>query len=92
MELRRRIPAAARNLINKLDRERSDFDRALASVQEFFGRTAVPIQLPLGAEKDFKGVVDLVRMKSYTYTTDGDGKGKEVRNSRRDGGSGSEGA
>ncbi len=64
-------------VINKLDRERSGFDRALASIQEKFGRVAVPIQLPIGAEKDFKGVVDLVRMKAYTYTNDGDGKGKE---------------
>jgi len=64
-------------LINKLDRERSGFDRALASVQDAFGRTAVPIHLPIGAEKDFTGVVDLVRMKAYTYTLDGDGKGKE---------------
>jgi elongation factor G len=64
-------------LINKLDRERSGFDRALASVHEIFGRTAIPIHLPLGSEKDFKGVVDLVRMKAYTYTNDGDGKGKE---------------
>ena len=51
-------------VINKLDRERSAFDRALASVQEIFGRAAVPIQLPLGSEKDFKGVIDLVRMKA----------------------------
>ncbi len=64
-------------VINKLDRERSSFDRALASVQEFFGRTAVPIHLPIGSERDFKGVVDLVRMKSYLYANDGDGKGKE---------------
>jgi len=64
-------------VINKLDRERSSFDRALESVQQFFGRTAVPIHLPVGVEKDFKGVVDLVRMKSYSYTLDGDGKGKE---------------
>src|ERR1700730_12651130 len=64
-------------LINKLDRERSSFDRALASVQSFFGRTAIPIHLPVGAEKDFKGVVDLVRMKSYIYAPDGDGKGRE---------------
>jgi elongation factor G len=64
-------------IIDKLDRERSDFDRALASVQSVFGRMAVPIQLPLGSEKDFKGVIDLVRMKAYTYTNDGDGKGKE---------------
>jgi elongation factor G len=64
-------------VINKLDRERSDFERTLTNVQEVFGRTAVPIQLPLGAEKDFKGVIDLVRMKAYTYSNDGDGKGKE---------------
>jgi elongation factor G len=64
-------------VINKLDRERSSFDRALANVQEVFGRLAVPIQLPIGAEKDFKAIVDLVRMKSYAYTQDGDGKGKE---------------
>ena len=64
-------------IINKLDRERSSFERSLESVQQFFGRTAIPIHLPIGAERDFKGVVDLVRMKSYTYTNDGDGKGKE---------------
>jgi elongation factor G len=64
-------------IIDKLDRERSDFDRALASVQNVFGRMAVPVQLPLGSEKDFKGVIDLVRMKAFTYTNDGDGKGKE---------------
>jgi elongation factor G len=64
-------------LINKLDRERSSFDRALASVQQVFGRSAIPVQLPIGAEKDFKGVVDLIRMQAYTYTMDGDGKGKE---------------
>ncbi|MFI5382567.1 MAG: elongation factor G, partial [Tepidisphaerales bacterium] len=64
-------------VINKLDRERSDFVRALESVQENFGRAAVPIQIPIGAERDFTGVVDLVRMKAYTYAADGDGKGKE---------------
>ena len=64
-------------VINKLDRERSSFERALESVQSVFGRTAVPVHLPLGAERAFNGVVDLVRMKSYTYVADGDGKGKE---------------
>ena len=64
-------------VINKLDRERSSFERALESVQQVFGRAAIPIQLPIGAEREFKGVVDLVRMKAYTYTLDGDGKGKE---------------
>ncbi|MGO9894256.1 MAG: elongation factor G [Bryobacteraceae bacterium] len=64
-------------VINKLDRERADFERALSSVQETFGRAAVPIQIPIGKERDFTGVVDVIRMKSYTYSVDGDGKGKE---------------
>jgi len=70
-----KLPRAV--IINKLDRERSDFERALSSVQEAFGRTAVPIHLPIGSERAFSGVVDLIRMKSYTFTPDGDGKGKE---------------
>jgi elongation factor G len=64
-------------IINKLDRERSSFDRALASVQEGFGRAALPIQLPVGVERDFKGIIDLIRMKAFTYAIDGDGKGTE---------------
>jgi elongation factor G len=59
-------------VINKLDRERSSFDRTLENVQSVFGRTAIPIQLPIGAEKDFKGVVDLVQMKSYVAGKEGD--------------------
>ena len=70
-----KLPRAV--IINKLDRERAGFERALESVQQNFGRTTIPIQLPIGAERDFKGVVDLIRMKAYTYTPDGDGKGKE---------------
>ena len=65
-------------IVNKLDRDRADFHRALGSVQEFFGRAAIPIQLPIGEERDFKGIVDLIRMKAYTYAMDGDGKGKET--------------
>ena len=64
-------------IIDKLDRERANFERTLANIQDFFGRTAVPIQLPLGSEKDFSGIVDLVRMKAYTYASDGSGKGTE---------------
>src|SRR5207248_4705935 len=70
-----KLPRAV--IINKLDRERADFTRALDNVQEIFGRAAVPIQIPIGTEREFKGVVDLVRMKAFTYTPDGDGKGKE---------------
>ena len=63
--------------INRLDRDRSSFERALESVQERFGKGCVPIQIPIGSEKDFRGVIDLVKMKAYTYTLDGNGLGVE---------------
>jgi elongation factor G len=61
-------------VINRLDRDRSSFSRALESVQQAFGREAVPIQLPVGAEKDFTGVIDLVTMKAYVSKGDDDGQ------------------
>ena len=64
-------------VVNRLDRERASFSRALDSIHERFGRTAVPIHIPIGAEKKFTGIVDLIRMKAYTYTPDGNGKGVE---------------
>jgi elongation factor G len=64
-------------VINKLDRERASFERTLENIHSVFGRAAVPIQLPIGSERDFKGVIDLIQMKAYTYASDGDGKGKE---------------
>jgi elongation factor G len=63
-------------LINWMDRELANFDRSLASIQEVFGRGAVPIQIPIGAEKSFKGVIDLISMKALTYAPGGDGKAK----------------
>jgi elongation factor G len=57
-------------VINRLDRDRSSFRRALDSIQEAFGRTAVPLQLPLGEEKDFRGVIDLLKMKAYVWSGD----------------------
>jgi elongation factor G len=63
-------------VINWMDRELANFDRALASIQEVFGRGAVPVQLPIGSEKSFKGVIDLVAMKSLSYAPGGDGKAK----------------
>jgi len=64
-------------IVNKLDRDRASFDRAVESVHKVFGRAAVPVHLPIGAERDFKGIVDLVTMKAYLYTPGGDGKAKE---------------
>ncbi len=64
-------------VINKLDRERASFERALESIHDTFGRTCVPIQLPIGEEKDFRGVIDLVMMRAYLYEPDGSGQGVE---------------
>jgi len=65
-------------VINKLDRDRASFERTLESIHARFGRSALPIQLPLGHDKDFNGVIDLIRMKAFVYTPDGDGKSREV--------------
>jgi elongation factor G len=60
----------------RMDRERADFNRAMESLNGAFGRTVVPVQLPLGSEKSFTGVIDLVKMKAYTYDMGGNGKAK----------------
>jgi elongation factor G len=60
--------------VNKLDRERSSFERCLAAIQERFGRQAIPVQLPIGEERSFEGIVDLVRMKGLSFARDGSGK------------------
>ena len=62
---------------SRMDRDRADATRTLESLVESFGRQVVAVQLPIGAEKGLKGVVDLLRMKAYTYELGGDGKGKE---------------
>jgi len=64
-------------IASRMDRERADANRVLESLTNAFGRTVIPLELPIGSEKSFKGVVDLVRMKAYTYDLGGNGKGKE---------------
>jgi elongation factor G len=64
-------------VINKMDRENAGFGRTLESIQQFFGRQAVPIQIPVGEEKSFSGVVDLVQGKAYIFEKDESGKFKE---------------
>ena len=54
-------------VLNRLDRERASLDRSLESLRAVFGRAVVPIQLPIGEEKSFRGVVDLVAMKAWTF-------------------------
>ena len=51
-------------LLNKMDRENADFAAVLEKIQDQFGRKCVAIQLPIGAESDFKGVIDLITMKA----------------------------
>lgn len=63
--------------INKLDRENANFKRALESIHQFFGRKALPIQIPLGEEKDFTGVVDLIAQKAFVFEKDESGKFNE---------------
>ena len=64
-------------VVNRLDRERSSLDRTLASVREALSRTIIPVQLPIGEERGFGGVIDLVGMKAWTYASDGSGKATE---------------
>jgi elongation factor G len=65
-------------LINKLDRENANFERAVSSVQQVFGRSAIPVQLPLGNEKGLLGVIDLVQMKAYRYEAGVQGKYTQI--------------
>jgi len=61
-------------VLNRLDRERASLDRSLQSLRESCSRTVVPIQLPIGEEKAFRGVVDLVTRKAFLFQTDESGR------------------
>jgi elongation factor G len=63
-------------VINQMDKEHADFGMALDSARSTFSRAIVPFTLPIGKEKDFRGVVDIVHMKAYEF--DENGKAKEV--------------
>jgi elongation factor G len=70
--------AAVMFVVNLLDRERASFERTVEQIQERFSRAAVPIQIPIGSEHDFKGVVDLVRQRAFTWPGDESGKVEEA--------------
>ncbi len=63
-------------VINALDKEHADFGMALESAQKTFSRAIIPFTLPIGKEKDFRGVVDVLHMKAYEF--DESGKAKEI--------------
>src|SRR6267154_2134827 len=59
--------------VNKMDRSGADFLMVVTQVKEMLGANAVPLQLPIGAEDDFKGVVDLIRMKGIIWHMETEG-------------------
>tara|TARA_A100001035_G_scaffold62154_1_gene46967 strand:+ start:9066 stop:11153 length:2088 start_codon:yes stop_codon:yes gene_type:complete len=54
--------------VNKMDRAGADFERVVGQIRERLGATVVPIQYNIGAEDDFKGVIDLIKMKTITWS------------------------
>jgi len=65
-------------VVNRMDRERASFPRTLDSLQAAFGRTVVPLAIPLGEEKGFVGVADLLSGKADVYSDDQSGKFQAV--------------
>jgi elongation factor G len=65
-------------VLNRLDHERANVERSLESLRAAFGRSVVLVQLPIGDEKAFRGVVDLIAMKAWTFAADGSGQPSEV--------------
>src|SRR5581483_345171 len=61
--------------INRMDRENADFNATLGQLQARFGQKCVAVQMPVGSQHDFSGIVDLIRMKAYVGH---DGKEQEV--------------
>jgi len=64
-------------VVNKMDRENAHFGRTVESIQQFFGRPAIPLQIPIGEERNFRGVIDLIGQKAYVFEKDESGKYKE---------------
>ncbi len=62
--------------INKLEKERADFGTVLGQVRTTFGRKCMPLGLPIGRERDFKGIVDVVQLKAYEF--DEKGQAREI--------------
>lgn len=54
-------------VVNRMDRDRASFDRVVEGMQKKFGRGVVPLQIPVGEEKSFRGTVDLVRMEAHIH-------------------------
>ncbi len=64
--------------INKMDRERANFDQVLQDITEVFEMKPLPLVLPIGAEESFAGVVDVLKKKAFLFEKDGSGAFKEA--------------
>ena len=71
-------------VITKLDKEHADFGKALTSAQNTFSRAIIPFTLPIGNEKDFRGIVDVVHMKAYELDSEGHAKEIDIPKEGRD--------
>lgn len=58
--------------INRMDKEHADFDAVMAKLEASFGHRVGAIQIPMGAEAGFRGVIDIIRMKAYSHEADGE--------------------
>ncbi len=65
-------------VVNQMDRDRASFTRTLEAVSAAFGRPVIPVQIPIGEEKNFHGVVDLIKMRAALYDANGNGKAKDA--------------
>jgi len=65
--------------VNKMDRAGADFFRVIQQIRERLGATPVPIQVPIGAEENFKGVVDLIQMKAVYWDEESQGMRFELK-------------
>lgn len=72
-----KVPRMA--FVNKMDRSGADFLRVVGQLKDRLGANAVPVQLPIGAEEKFKGIVDLVRMKAIYWEEENMGMNFEER-------------
>lgn len=70
------IPRIA--FVNKMDRERANFLRAMGDMEKALGARAIAVQIPMGAEESFEGVIDLVKMKAYRFAKDLSGAFTEI--------------
>jgi elongation factor G len=61
-------------MVNKMDRENADFNKAVKEIQDELGTQCLPVQLPIGAHSTFSGVIDILTRKSYTGTAAKEGE------------------